>query len=483
MRKQDQLLELIGTLTASEKRYFKVFCKTQTGNKNYVALFNELEHSSTYDAKQLAQKMKVTTSTLANDKEYLQEVLLRSLRLFHEHSSIENTLQVEFIEANLLFKKGLIAYSLTQTNKMMAKAMKYERLTMALNIGRLQSMCYAQLRQFDELKKANERETELIAMLSEYSAMIHLRDRLLEPMLTRKGFAAVEDILKDKTFNTPVTQLKSFHARMCQCEVGMFYYQYVKPDAKKSLQYALLIFEEFKSKPHFIPIMQSAYYGLLSKLCVRYHGIGNFKEALYYANILIKETEVKGTAVQTAELKQHNYGGKCIKTTLLTLNGMFDESVAFAKQHYYIKDRLSPGERVTFLMDYALSLFHTGNYDACHDQLNMLIDDNTTERLDIQLQARLLFIVLQIQLKNYSLVAYQTKSLKGWMKKTKVNITGAGELINWLDKLGKADAKHRLTETFVAFTGALYNGNLSNISKVLSLKDWRLLKHRIGPPK
>lgn len=471
MRKQDQLLELINTLTASEKRYFKIFCKTQTGNKNYVALFDELENAVTYDAKQLAKKMKVSPAALANDKEYLQEVLLRSLRLFHENSSVESALQADFMQASVLLKKGLVTYCVTLCNKIVAKAIKIERFTLALNAGRLLSMCYANLRQYDEMRKANERETQLLEMLTEYSAFIHLRDTLIEPVLTRKGLADVEDISKNKLFNKPSAQLKSFHARLCQGEIGMFYYQYIRPDAEKALQYALMQYEEFKASPHFIPIIPSAYYSLLSKLCVRYYGIGNFKQALFYIDMLISETEQRGN-----ELKVHNTSGKCIKMTLLTLQHLFEESASFGKQFYTISEDANPAERITFLMDYALSLFHTGNYNACHEQLHKLIEGPATDRLDIQLQGRLLFIMLQIQLKNYSLVPYQTKSLKGWMKKTKANATGAVELISWLEKLAKADAKHKLPETFAAFKEVLQHESVKKLEKVLALNKWNPVK-------
>ena len=468
MRKQDQLLELIASLTASEKRYFKVFCKTQTGSKSYVALFDELENSKTYDAKLLAKKLNISTSTLANDKDYLQEVLLRSLRLYHENNSIESSLLVEYMEANLLYKKGLVSYCLNQCNKMMAKAMKYERFTLALSIGRLQAVCYAQMRQFDELKNADLRETELLAITSEYSRMIHLRDTLLEPMLTRKAFADVEDLSNDTFFNTPSNQLQSFHARLCQGEIGMFYYQYIKPDTQKALNYALVQLEEFKKHPHFIPINNSAYYTLLSKLSVRYYGAGNFDQALHYIEMLIDETEGK------RDLSKFNNNGKCVKMTLLTLKHKFSESAEFAKTHYNIKDSLAPNERLTFLMDYALSSFYTANYDVCHQQLNLIIDDSTEDRLDLQLQARLLFLILQLQLKNYSLITYQTKSLKGWMQKTKAVVNGATELITWLEKLAKAEAKLKLPETFESFKTALQQEPLKSLDETLFLQKWSL---------
>jgi hypothetical protein len=125
-------------------------------------------------------------------------------------------------------------------------------------------------------------------------------------------------------------------------------------------------------------------------------------------------------------------------------------------------------------MDYALSLFHTGQYDECHTQLNVLINDDTPERLDLQLQARLLFIILQIQLKNYSLVPYQTKNLKLWMKKVKANHPGATELIPWLDKLGKADTKDQMQKTFPMFKSALLTEPLIHISKPLALDKWSI---------
>ena len=474
MRKQDQLIELIKALTASEKRYFKVFSKTQTSNKTYIALFDELEKQDTYDGKALAKKLKVTPATLADAKEYLQTVLLRSLRLYHEHNSVENTMQVEFMEASLLFKKGLLSYCLSLSNKLMAKAMKYERFTMALNVGRLQALCYSHLRQFDMLKQADERETEILSMLSEYSALIHLRDTLLEPMLTRKGLNEVEDITQNSTFNIPTHKLQSFHARICQGEIGMFYYQYVKPDANKALQYALEQYEEFKRNDFFRSINPSAYYGLLSKLCVRYFGTGQFEQALHYVNQLISETSGKNDGAPTVELKKFNYGGKCIKTTLLSLQGLYAEAAEFARDNYYIKDNLAPNERITFLMDYALSLFHTGQYDECHTQLNVLINDDTPERLDLQLQARLLFIILQIQQKNFSLVPYQTKNLKVWMKKAKANHPGTAELIPWLDKLGKADTKEQMQKTFPLFKSALLTEPLIHISKPLALGKWSI---------
>jgi hypothetical protein len=243
-----------------------------------------------------------------------------------------------------------------------------------------------------------------------------LRDRLKEPVLTRKDLSSVADISKDKLFKKKTAELKSWHARMCQNEIGIFYYQYIQADPKKALDHALVCFQLFQQAPHFIETIPSAYFGVFQKLCVRYYGIGKFKEALHYADMMIEETEKGMPNIPPPVLKEFNESGKGTKMTLLSLLHRFEEAAALAAQNYYLKNELSPGESLTFLLDYALSLFHTADYDECHKQLTLIMDKNTTERMDMQLNARLISIMLQLQLKNYSLITYQVKSVRAWKR-------------------------------------------------------------------
>lgn len=80
MRKQDFLIGLIAGLEPNEKRYFKMFCGLQPGEKRYLKLFNSLENKTKYDSAELCAELELKPLQLADDKHYLSQILLQSLR-------------------------------------------------------------------------------------------------------------------------------------------------------------------------------------------------------------------------------------------------------------------------------------------------------------------------------------------------------------------------------------------------------------------
>ena len=52
----EEIYELIKSLTASEKRYFKMFTKFQVGSKSYLALFDLIERQKQFHEKIITQK-------------------------------------------------------------------------------------------------------------------------------------------------------------------------------------------------------------------------------------------------------------------------------------------------------------------------------------------------------------------------------------------------------------------------------------------
>lgn len=473
MRKQDYLLHLIHSLSPSEKRYFKVFCQSQSGGKQYLKLFTALEKSSTYDAVALAKSLGIKPGNLAHEKDYLQDVLLRNLRMFHEEFFVDTKLMAEYLEADLLYRKGMYTYCISKAEKTLDKALKYERFGLAQNITRLLSYCYNQINEFDKVQQMNKQEMQLLEATTEYISMIHLRDRFMPVVTARKNFDSLKDIGENELFKREPQKLKSWLAMHCQSEIGLFYYQYVKPDTKKALAAAQNQLALFKKAPHFKAIIPTAYYSAFSKISVRHYGAGNYREALQYVNQLIDETQKPVAGIPTAIMQRYNIYGKGTKMTLLSLLHQFTEASAFGHQVYESSESMNKGDRLTFLFDYALSLFHTGDYDACHKQLNLLMDDKTKERVDVQLFARILFVMLQLQLKNYSLIPYQVKNLRVWQKRAKADAPGVAKLLQWLDKLGKAGMANQFRSAFVAFMNELNDDGLKTISKELALDKWK----------
>ncbi len=119
MRKQDQLVDLIHRLTPAEKKFFKEYTTRNKSSQNFVKLYELLQKEETYNAERLCKKLGKTKANLAHEKDYLQEVLLRALRDYHEQIPDIATSNI-ISNVDVLYQKG--AYDMARD--VAAKAMK-----------------------------------------------------------------------------------------------------------------------------------------------------------------------------------------------------------------------------------------------------------------------------------------------------------------------------------------------------------------------
>ena len=113
MTQNDHLFQLIKSLTASEKRYFKLFAAKQAeGRKtNYEKLFdayNELP-DGVYNEEAFAQtlKRKKLGKYLSDEKKYLTELVMKAMRHYSAEKKAEGRLADMIQEMNFLIEKGL----------------------------------------------------------------------------------------------------------------------------------------------------------------------------------------------------------------------------------------------------------------------------------------------------------------------------------------------------------------------------------------
>ena len=113
MKQSDDLFKLIKSLSKSEKRHFKL-SNTPTkerGKKNvYFQLFEILDTQKEYSEDELLKILKkdiFSKKNLADVKDYLNTVVLRSLRNFHANRTVDMQLKHMLIDLEILFSKGL----------------------------------------------------------------------------------------------------------------------------------------------------------------------------------------------------------------------------------------------------------------------------------------------------------------------------------------------------------------------------------------
>ncbi|MEZ5012896.1 MAG: hypothetical protein R2794_01265 [Chitinophagales bacterium] len=117
MKQGDDLYQLIRTLSIPEKRYFRLFAQRHViGEKNsYEVLFDLVDaqvQKGIYNEQDVKKKLPAKAAThLAAGKHYLYELILRSMRGFHENKSRRDAIHQRLIDIRFLMDKGLYAKS------------------------------------------------------------------------------------------------------------------------------------------------------------------------------------------------------------------------------------------------------------------------------------------------------------------------------------------------------------------------------------
>ncbi len=139
MKSKDDLFLLIRSLSKSEKRYFKLRSSAQSGEKNYLKLFNALDKQSEYDEAKILKKFKGErfVKSLHVTKKYLHNLILRTLRDFHEKHDIEGELAGLLFNARILESKGLYAQCRKVLNVVHKKARKYDLKAVLIDVLQL----------------------------------------------------------------------------------------------------------------------------------------------------------------------------------------------------------------------------------------------------------------------------------------------------------------------------------------------------------
>lgn len=103
-----QLIQLVSSLTKTEKRYFKVNASIVKTNKSLIKMFDVLEKSNFSSEDDLLKLLKIdSASNLSVMESRLQALILKHLRGFHANASQEIELHHLLVEIEILYTKRL----------------------------------------------------------------------------------------------------------------------------------------------------------------------------------------------------------------------------------------------------------------------------------------------------------------------------------------------------------------------------------------
>ena len=237
MTPSSNLFEIIHSLTASEKRYFKVFSSTHViGSKNnYEKLFDaycELPDDKPYDEAAFKKKLasKSWAKNLAVEKKMLEDILMKAMRAYNAEKSAEGALNDIIANVHFLYSKGLITAANKELKKGVAMAEELENLPSLIILYQLKLNLTRITQTPSDVEAADqdlEAETKILLMLDAERKVVHARRKiynysisgqLKKNLVEAKGMIAELEILESQQPLTYKARISLFFIRAMVAE-------------------------------------------------------------------------------------------------------------------------------------------------------------------------------------------------------------------------------------------------------------------------
>ncbi|MEM9822067.1 MAG: hypothetical protein AAF985_13385 [Bacteroidota bacterium] len=228
MTGNDDLFQLIQSMSKSEKRYFKLDAQKSTskGGKNkYVQLFDAINSMEEYDEAKL--KKKAFVKHLSVEKGELYRKILRSMRSFRSDKSVYAQIKEMILDANYLIELGLVAQAEKMLKKAKNLAYQVEHHLAILEINQEERYIARITRSKDyetEISALIDENTKILSFINEEMEILSTHDQIFNLVLQKyhlkgeKSKAILDEKFsnlsgEDKLIQSPRAQLRFFKSK------------------------------------------------------------------------------------------------------------------------------------------------------------------------------------------------------------------------------------------------------------------------------
>lgn len=427
MKQGDDLFLLIKSLSVSEKRYFKIFAQRHViGDKNrYEYLFDLIDKqtiSNAYDEELIKKQLSAKESkNIAAGKHYLYELILRSMRNFHESKSIADQINNRISDIKFLLDKGLHAKCRQLILSTKKDAFSIEHHAAIIELSYLE-------RRLERLKIDKE-SSALFSTISamENEAAKHIADEIFFRKLYDENFILLQEEYtpanssRIEHIHDEVIKYKerasSFNAKalffIIQADDAQLAGKY--SEARKFMRKCVALFEENE----VIKNEQSQrYINLLSNYlnsCFLANEFDDFQSTIEKLKLLQPRKEEEEILL---------FRSRYLLELLYYINMQnWDEAeklipdIITGLTKY--KNRLPAVSVIVLYYNMAIALFSVKKYEKSLAYFNYIIDVTAKNiRKDIQQNAKLFQIVIHYELENFNLVQTLIYNFKRSLKKS-----------------------------------------------------------------
>ena len=293
----DHLIQLIQSLTKAEKRYFRLYANLQSGEKNYLFLFDLINKGIPSDEVYRLYCQEENKNNFDMAAKHLYRVIMDCLVHLRKKEDVQATIFNYITKADILFERELFEEAFNQLNKAQKLAATYENDPLLLLIRRTE-LKYLSSLGFNEISERELVNKQMkINDIMKYSRNINLHLQLydiLKHRIANKGYIRSKK-QKDNLNDLVLSELnliannsyKGFEARKLHLLFQATYYLNTG-NYKSAIRFYQELITLFESNQHLIlnpPIYYlSALKGILDSL----HLAGLYQEMPFFIDRLRK---------------------------------------------------------------------------------------------------------------------------------------------------------------------------------------------------
>ena len=440
MKKSEELFVLVKSLSQAEKRYFRVFCGRESGANGYIKLFDELAKQSTYDAAKIRKKLKgeAMLNQLHVTKNYLRQLILKSLRNFHAGVSKDAEVKDLLRGVEILFNKELYQHCFVELNRAERIADEYELFSAMIEIQSWKRKILQHTRPYDH---------EGLRILLDQQNMA--LNKLTNGNKYSNLIVDVSLAMEDRSFNDipnarlleSVEESRSFESRVVQAN-AQYFKLLVEDRAEEGEKVLYDLLEYMDGMPHRIRESPGLYLTTANNFITYFVFSKRPEEALELiqrAKALINDLKLKSEnrtilkqVLRTYNIELEVYrDADLIQENIVTIREV--EQFILLHQQKVPKDYL-----ISYWFQLAYINFVLGEFKLAVGWVNRILQFKDRKiRPDIQAHARFLNLMIHLDLKNLFALGYFVASAKRFVKKVKVLDDHEKELLKFFGKVSR----------------------------------------------
>lgn len=474
-RVKEALFELIGSMTKSEKRYFKLMASRHTigDENNYVVLFDFIDKQDVYDEEIIfkAFKGEAFLNRFSITKKRLYDHILQALDAYHSANSDEAQLYRQLHAVEILYEKSLYDQARRLLKSAEKQAVKLENFAILQKISRLNKKLiendgYADA-SMDVINEMFQKDKYYSEQTSQYDTLWNIKSALFTK-LRSKGVARSAEERKEYELlidNMPVVD-----------DSASFLNQYLANHIQSALAFGLQDQEKcavflnknlnlFQKNEHHLIEHFNTYVSLLTNAIYVEESLGNRAIStslltqlrslpLTYSSVINEDLQIKLFAsMNSVEL------GILIKRGDLDQAAKLTSTIEEGLKQY--DGKISPARQAFLAFKLATVHLGLGNYNEALRWVNRILNEPELDPSeDILAFTYLVHLLVHIELKNEQLLPYALKNTQRFLRSRnkmhnfeKVFLNFVGKMIKCRDKFDQESLWQQLNEELLALNG------------------------------